>query len=85
MNYDIKWSTAKRKVKDLKPCEWNPRQATEKQTQDLTKSIEKFNLADPLIINTDNVLIGGHFRLKVLKDKGIAEVDVRVPKGSIRK
>jgi len=79
MTGNIKWHTEKRKVAILKPCEWNPRQATEKQTQDLTRSIEKFSLADPLIINTDNTLIGGHFRLKILKDKGISEVDVRIP------
>ena len=75
----IIWRTEKRAVNKLKPCEWNPRQATEKETQDLTNSIEKFSLADPLIINIDNTLIGGHFRLKILKDKGIKEVDVRIP------
>jgi DNA modification methylase len=59
----------------------NPRQATEAQTKDLEKSLDRFNLADPLIINTDNTIIGGHFRYDLLikkfgKDK---TVDVRVP------
>ena len=75
----IIWKTEKRKLSDLKPCEWNPRKASKKQTDDLGRSLEKFSLADPLIINTDNTLVGGHFRTKVLKEKGVDEVDVRVP------
>ena len=75
----IVWKTEKRKLSELKPCEWNPRKADKKQTEDLKRSLDKFSLADPLIINTDNTLIGGHFRTKVLKEQGDIEVDVRVP------
>jgi len=63
----------------LLPYERNPRKATEKQWKDLGRSLNKFNLADPLIINRDGTIIGGHFRYRVLKEKGIDEVDVRVP------
>lgn len=73
------WHNEKRKVSDLKPFEGNPRQATEKEVKDLSMSIERFNLADPLVINIDNIVIGGNFRLRVLKEKGIKEIDVRVP------
>jgi len=75
----LKWNSEKRKIADLKLAEYNPRQATEKEVHDLTTSIERFDLADPIIINKDNKVIGGHFRIKVLKDKGIIEADVRVP------
>jgi len=75
----MKWKTEKRKISELKPFPGNPRQANEKQWKDLERSLDKFNLADPLVINTDNTVIGGNFRLKVLKEKGIKEVDVRVP------
>lgn len=75
----IIWRSKKRKVKDLKPFPGNPRKADEKQYEDLEKSLDRFSLASPLIINTDNTVIGGNFRLRVLKDKGIKEVDVRVP------
>jgi len=78
-NSKIEWHNEKRKLKDLKPFEGNPRKATEKEVQDLNNSLTKFNLADPLVINTDNTVIGGNFRLKILKEKGIEEVDVRVP------
>ena len=75
----IKWHTEKRKLADLKDWERNPRQATAKQKEDLEKSLNRFDLADPLIINTDNTIIGGHFRKRILKEKGIEEVDVRIP------
>jgi len=75
----ISWTTNKRKITDLKPSEYNPRQASEKEVKDLTLSLERFSLADPIVINKDNTIIGGHFRLKILQDKGVEEVDVRVP------
>ena len=65
------WKNEKRKLSELKNFEGNPRQATERQVQDLDKSLIRFNLADPLIINTDNEVIGGNFRLKLLLEKGI--------------
>ena len=75
----ITWTTEKRKIDDLNPAPYNPRQATEKDKDDLNKSLEKFNVADPLIINTNNRIIGGHFRHRIMKERGIVEVDVRVP------
>lgn len=81
VNAEIIWHTEKKKIKDLKPFESNPRKFTEKQKGDLTKSLERFNLAEPIVINTDGTIIGGHFRLKILKEKlgEDAEIDVRVP------
>ena len=75
----INWRTEKRKISELKPFPGNPRKANDKEWKDLNKSLDRFNVASPLIINTDNTVIGGNFRLKVLKEKGVDEVDVRVP------
>jgi len=75
----IIWKTEKRKLSELKPFKGNPRQANEKQIKDLNKSLERFNLAAPLVINTDGEVIGGNFRLKLLKEKKVKIVDVRVP------
>ena len=53
-------------------AEYNPRQLSEAQHQDLTDSIKRFGLVDPLIINTHkdrkNILIGGHQRCKIAKE-----------------
>jgi len=61
----------------------NPRQITDKQAKDLKASLDKFGVADPIIINTDNTIIGGHQRKKILETlMGVDpdfEIDVRVP------
>jgi len=57
-----------KKAKDLKPSEYNPRQISTKQYNDLKKSIENFGLVDPIIINFDGTIIGGHQRFKVLQE-----------------
>jgi site-specific DNA-methyltransferase (adenine-specific) len=67
-------------IDELKPSEYNPRKASKKEYEDLRRSIERFGLVDPLIVNSaenrKNVVIGGHFRLKVAKDLGIKQVPV---------
>lgn len=64
----------------LKEAEYNPRKMTDQQEKDLTKSIKKFGLADPLIVNgyktRKNVIIGGHQRFKIAKKLGYKEVPV---------
>jgi hypothetical protein len=63
------------KTNKLKPAKYNPRQITKKQYNDLKKSIEKFDLVDPIIINKDYTVIGGHQRLKVCKELNYKDVD----------
>ena len=54
------------KANKLKPSLYNPRQMTNKQYNDLKDSITKFGLVDPIIVNKDMTVIGGHQRLKIL-------------------
>lgn len=67
-------------VKELKPSTYNPRTWNEETTKQLTASIQRFGLVDPLIVNgaaeRKNIVIGGHFRLKVAKDLGFKQVPV---------
>ena len=63
------------KINKLKPAEYNPRQITTKQYNDLKESIRKFDLVDPIIVNKDMTVIGGHQRLKVCKDLNYKDVD----------
>ena len=78
---NIFWKTEKRKLSDLVPASYNPRKLTEKQYQNLKDSLEKFGLAEIPAINTDNLVLAGHQRLKVLTDifGKDHEIDVRVP------
>jgi len=61
-------------INSLNPAEYNPRQITKKQFEDLKASIDKFGLVDPIIINSDNTVIGGHQRLKVLRELGAKKI-----------
>ena len=80
MAKQITWHNEKRKISQLIPTENNPRQLTDKQKQDLKKSLSKFNLAEIPAINTNNKILAGHMRLKILQElKGDIEIDVRVP------
>ena len=62
------------KISELKQAEYNPRILTKKQYEDLKASLEKFGLVDPIIINSDNTVIGGHQRLKIVRELGASEV-----------
>lgn len=67
-------------ISELIPSEYNPREATDKDYQDLKNSIEHFGLVDPIIVNSapnrKNIVIGGHFRLRVAKDLGFIQAPV---------
>lgn len=68
----------KRNVSDLIPAKYNPRKDLkpgDKEYEKIKNSITEFGYADPIIINSDNTIIGGHQRLKVLRDLGYTEVD----------
>jgi len=59
------------KINDLKPAEYNPRldlQPEDKEYQDIKRSIVEFGLVEPLVVNKDYTIIGGHQRLKVLRE-----------------
>ena len=62
-------------ITQLKPATYNPRQISTKQYNDLKASIKKFGLVDPVIVNKDNTVIGGHQRLKICKELKYIEID----------
>ena len=66
------------KINNLNPAEYNPRQISNKQYEDLKASMEKFGCVDPIIININpdrqNVVVGGHQRLRILRDLGAEKV-----------
>lgn len=67
-------------IKDIKLSEYNPRKQSKEQVKALTESINRFGLVDPVVCNSTterkNVLIGGHFRLRVAKELGYTEMPV---------
>lgn len=67
-------------IKLLNPSEYNPRKWSKEAIGRLTDSIGKFGLVDPILCNSaknrENIVIGGHFRLKVAKALGYKTVPV---------
>ena len=75
----MNWKIKKIKVSELKENPSNPRRLTEKGLKDLEKSILKFGIAEPLVVNTDYMICGGHGRKKILEKLNIKEVDCYLP------
>ena len=69
-----------RDINSLIFAEYNPRQLTKDQYQNLKDSITRFGLVDPIIVNSNkdrkNIIVGGHQRVKVAKDMDIEYVPV---------
>lgn len=68
-------------VNVLKPAAYNPRKKLkqgDKEYEKIKKSIEEFGFADPLVVNADMTIIGGHQRLNCAIDLGYTEVPCAV-------
>ncbi len=67
-------------IATLKPAEYNPRTWDKKAENQLKESITSFGIVEPLIVNSaperKGVVIGGHFRLSIIKQLGIEIVPV---------
>jgi len=70
------------KIADIKPAPYNPRKTLkpgDDEWEALSRSLERFGLVEPLIINSKTgLLVSGHQRLNVLKSKGETEVEAVV-------
>ena len=68
-------------VSELKPAEYNPRKKLkpgDKEYEKIKNSIEEFGFADPLVVNADMTVIGGHQRLTCAINMGYTEVPCAV-------
>jgi DNA modification methylase len=66
----------KKKLSELKPAPYNPRQSTAKQEKHLKASLEKFGVVEPIIYNKQTgYIVGGHFRVRELTKLGYKEVE----------
>lgn len=71
-----------KKINDLVPAGYNPRkdlQPGDPEYEKLKRSIETFGYVEPIIWNQQTGhIVGGHQRLKVLKDLGFEEINTVV-------
>ena len=67
-------------IGELKFADYNPRQITDKQVEQLKESIEKFGVVEPIVVNENpdrkNIIVGGHQRVRILQLLGFKEVPV---------
>lgn len=67
-------------VSSLKSAEYNPRKWDKEAASQLKESINRFGLVDPFVVNSAperlNTIIGGNFRLEVVKEIGLETVPV---------
>lgn len=65
-------------VSSIKFAQYNPRKWSAESKETLRKSLEENGFVDPVILNSaperKDVLIGGHFRVKMAKELGYTEV-----------
>jgi ParB/RepB/Spo0J family partition protein len=68
------------KTEELRFADYNPRKANEFEHENLVKSVKKYGIVDPIIVNAAasrrNIIIGGHFRVRVARELGLATVPV---------
>ena len=66
------------KLKDIKPNPNNPRVLRDDKFQKLKKSIQEFPKMlslRPIVIDENNVVLGGNMRLRALQDLGFTDLD----------
>ncbi len=66
------------KLSELHPAEYNPRKDLkpgDPEYEKIKNSIDRFGYVDPIIVNADGTIIGGHQRYKVMCDLGYEEAE----------
>ena len=75
--FNLQWI----EVSKLRPAKYNPRKDLkpgDPEYESLKKSINEFGLVDPIVVNKDMTVIGGHQRLKVIIAAGFDKVPCSV-------
>lgn len=63
------------KISDLVYAGYNPRRMSEHDFEALKNSIKEFGLVEPIVVNKDLTIIGGHQRARACQELGLTEVD----------
>jgi ParB-like chromosome segregation protein Spo0J len=81
MQTRIRWHAELRRLDAIKPNPKNPRiiEPESKAFQETMKSVDKFGLAEPIVINADDTIIGGHARQMIEMKLGTTEVECWIP------
>lgn len=70
--------TVVKKIDQIKPYDNNPRRIPDSAVDAVKKSIEDYGYVQPIIVDSEGVIVAGHTRHKALKALGYTEVPVYV-------
>jgi DNA modification methylase len=76
---ELTWHVEKRNLKDLIPWSKNPRKISDAHLDRLENRIKMRGFHDILKVDTNNIVLSGNQRLKILQKLGYKEVDCRIP------
>lgn len=68
--------TATLPIKELKTAKYNPRKISKKELANLVQSIETYGLVQPIVVNKNHTIIGGHQRVEACRRLKYKEVPV---------
>lgn len=85
MTASLTWTAEKRKVKDLKPLDKNPRKITKAAIEKMKDRISKRGFHDVVKLDEKGVVLSGNVRTEALTALGIEEVNVLVPSRPLTK
>jgi len=74
-----KFAVEIRKIDDIRPYEKNPR-INDKAVDAVAASLKEFGFRQPIVIDTDGVIVCGHTRWKAAQKLGLAKAPVHVAK-----
>lgn len=74
-------NTVKLPVASLKPFDDNPKIHPQDQIDTIVRSIEQFGFINPILVDENNMILGGHGRLMAAKALGMTEVECLVVPG----
>ncbi len=79
---DSSFEIRRMRITDLKPAPYNPRRILKPESpayRKLAASLREFGLVEPLVWNElSGCVVGGHARLRILKQMGVEDVPVSV-------
>lgn len=61
-------------IGNLNPATYNPRRISRQMLKSLKAGIKEFSLVEPLVVNKDMTIIGGHQRFKACLELGLEEI-----------
>ena len=61
-------------IDDLKPSAYNPREMSDHEYRALVDSLKEFGFVEPIVVNKNDQIIGGHQRVTAARELGLKQI-----------